>query len=232
MYKKYLIAVLLWGIVGYAAYGQRWHEAHLKRMDRYQYQVDDYLKEDAVQMPDSNSILFVGSSSFRIWGERVKDAFPEYRVINRAFGGSCLYDVLQFFDRVVIPYKPVQILLYEGDNDIPSGMSAQEYLEDVITFVRMVEIKLPGTEVVLVSIKPSPARIKWEKTYLEANRLMRDFADTKPHVRYLDVTQSMYGSDGKLKKELYAEDMIHLNQEGYKVWQKLILPHLSDKAKK
>ncbi|GGH13189.1 hypothetical protein GCM10011418_13220 [Sphingobacterium alkalisoli] len=232
MYKRIFTLGLFLVVFSTVSFGQRWHEAHLKRMDRYQSQVDAYLKSDAVNMPDTGAILFIGSSSFRIWGDRIKDAFPNHKVFNRAFGGSHLYDVLQFFDLLVVPYRPVQIFLYEGDNDIPSGMKTQEYLQDVITFVRMVEIKLPGTEVALVSIKPSPARMKWEAQYLEANRMMRDFADTKAQVHYIDVTQSMYDQKGRLRKELFAEDMVHLNQKGYQIWQPLIAPYLSDKAKK
>jgi len=232
MFSRFIYTVFILLSFCSTLFGQRWHEAHLKRMEKYQYQVDEYLKQDHVQRPDTGQILFIGSSSFRIWGNGIQEAFPRYKVFNRAFGGSHLYDVLQFFESLVVSYKPIQILLYEGDNDIPSGMTAQEYVEDVITFVRMVEIKLPQTEVVLVSIKPSPARLKWEKEYLEANRLMRDFADRKTKVRYVDITQSMYDNDGQLRKELYAPDMIHLNKDGYTIWQTLIQPYLSKKARK
>ena len=51
-----------------------------------------------------DAILFVGSSSIRIW--QTADAFPDLPVINRGFGGSHISDVNHYFDDVVTKYRP------------------------------------------------------------------------------------------------------------------------------
>ncbi|MFC3196097.1 GDSL-type esterase/lipase family protein [Parapedobacter deserti] len=206
-------------------------ELHRNRIEQLRPSIAAFKAEDAKNGITQGAILMVGSSSFTRWQDADK-AFPSHRIINRGFGGSQLYDILYFFDQVVMPYKPCQILLYEGDNDIASGMTPEQYLEDVITFVRLVEVRLPGTVVSIVSTKPSPARAKWESAYLRANRLVRELTETKPHVQYIDVAQLLYNRNGKLRPELFIQDQIHLNEKGYAIWQAIIAPYLIDEGLK
>ena len=75
-----------------------------------------FKKQDKINMPPKNAILFVGSSSFRMWTD-VQDAFPGYTIINRGFGGSALPDLIRYTNDIIVPYKPKQIVIYCGDND-------------------------------------------------------------------------------------------------------------------
>jgi len=227
--KFFVLICLL--TLAWRADAQEVPELHRNRIEQLRPSVAAFKAEDARKGITPGAILMVGSSSFTRWQDADK-AFPNHRIINRGFGGSQLYDILYFFDEVVTPYKPCQILLYEGDNDIASGMTPEQYLEDVITFVRLVEVRLPGTVVSIVSTKPSPARIKWESAYLRANQLVREFAATKPHVQYIDVAQLLYNSEGKLRPELFVQDQIHLNEKGYTIWQAIIAPYLIDEGLK
>jgi lysophospholipase L1-like esterase len=36
----------------------------------------------------------------------------------------------------------------------------------------------------------------------------------------------MLGADGKPRPELFLQDGLHMNNEGYAVWTKLLQPHL------
>ena len=69
--------------------------------------------------------LFTGSSSIRMW-ESLEDDFPEINLINRGFGGAHLSDVIFFYDRLFSNYKPEQIVLYCGENDLWSGKSVNQ----------------------------------------------------------------------------------------------------------
>lgn len=70
-----------------------------------------------------NVILFVGSSSIRLW--KLDRSIPEHRVLNHGFGGSVLSDSVDYFDRLVTPTEPEIIVLYAGDNDVANGKSPQ-----------------------------------------------------------------------------------------------------------
>ncbi|MGQ1890155.1 GDSL-type esterase/lipase family protein [Thermophagus sp. OGC60D27] len=205
-------------------------QSEYSRASLWEDEIAEFKQRDLENPPKEGSILFIGSSSFRGW-RSLKDDFSEYKVINRSFGGSHLSDLIYYFDDLILPYKPCQIIVYEGDNDVASGMTPKEYLQDVVTFSRMVEVFLPESELAFVSIKPSPAREKWIEEYQEANNLVREFCISKPNMKFIDVSQLMIDREGKIKEEYFMSDMLHMKTLGYQLWKKVILPYLSEKGK-
>lgn len=170
-----------------------------------------------------DAILFVGSSSIRLWA--TAKAFPGKPVINRGFGGSELSDVIHFYEQVVKPYAPRQIFLYAGDNDIANGKSAEQVFEDYKAFVALLSADLPDTELVFISIKPSKDRwAKWP-VMVAANRMVRDYAANHDGLVYADLAAPLLGSDG-LPKDVYVEDGLHLDEEGYRLWREALAPYL------
>lgn len=187
--------------------------------------ISDFEKMDAEHPPKPNSILFVGSSSFTNWQD-VNSYFPDKNIINRSFGGSELKDLIYYFNRIILPYRPSQIVLYEGDNDITFGMTAEEYVDDVKTFVRMVEIYLPGTPILVLSIKKSEARSHYSIEFNRANALLYAYAQTKPWVQFVDVTEVLFDHQGDWKKDCFMSDNLHISTKGYQLWAQLIEPYL------
>src|SRR2546423_9553455 len=106
---------------------------------------------DKTNPPPKNAVLFIGSSSIRMWKTLARD-FPDYQVINRGFGGSQIADSVYFFDRIVTKYEPRVIVFYAGGNDINAGKSAEIVFDDFKHFVSAVREKLPATKVVYISI--------------------------------------------------------------------------------
>ncbi len=170
-----------------------------------------------------DAILFVGSSSVRLWS--TAKAFPGKPIINRGFGGSELSDVIHFYDQVVKPYSPRKVFLYAGDNDIANGKSAEQVFEDYKAFVAMLREDLPDTELVFISIKPSMAR--WEKwpVMVAANRIVRDYAASQPGLAYADLATPLLGEDG-LPRDVFVEDGLHLDEEGYRLWREALATYL------
>ncbi|MEQ8881269.1 MAG: hypothetical protein RLQ12_16615, partial [Cyclobacteriaceae bacterium] len=84
---------------------------------RFEKTILEYEEADKANFPPKGANLFVGSSSIRIWQD-IADYFPDHEVINRGFGGSMYSDLLYYLDRIVLPYEPAKIFIYEGDNDI------------------------------------------------------------------------------------------------------------------
>src|SRR5437773_482564 len=60
---------------------------------------------DAKARPAPGGVLFVGSSSIRLWKTLAED-FSGVPVINRGFGGSQVRHSTLYADRIVLPYKP------------------------------------------------------------------------------------------------------------------------------
>ena len=90
-------------------------------------------QQDKISPPPQDGIVFVGSSSIRLWD--VKKAFPDLPGINRGFGGSHMGDSDHFADRIVIPYKPRVVVVFAGGNDIASGTSPEQVCENFKSLV-------------------------------------------------------------------------------------------------
>jgi lysophospholipase L1-like esterase len=183
--------------------------------------------EDRIHPPHQGAILFVGSSSINFWHTLSADMAP-LDVINRGFGGSQLAHVNYYATRIVLPYRPRAIVLYAGDNDLswPWSKSPQTVLDDFKQFVTLVHASLPGTWIYYVSMKPSPTRWSHWPTEHLANQMIEEFTLTQDRVQFIDVTPAMLDAHGKVRRELFRWDGLHMNPRGYALWTTIIKPIL------
>ena len=181
---------------------------------------------DKTNPPPANAVLFIGSSSVRLWKSLAAD-FPEHKVINRGFGGSHLSDSVAFVDRIIIPYKPKLVVLYAGDNDIAAGKSPEIVAADFKSFERKIHNALPQTRVAFLSIKPCPAREKYLDLVKAANRLIADYITTNSNLTYVDLFTPMLGVDGRPRADLCLKDGLHPNAQGYALWSSILKPVLA-----
>lgn len=196
------------------SYSSRWEDA-----------VRRFEESDREQSPPAGGVLFIGSSSIRLWD--VASSFPDLPVINRGFGGSEVADAAQFADRIVIPYRPQTIVLYAGDNDISRDKPPVCVHTDFREFVSRVHTALPEARILFIAIKPSLARWKLIHRIRAANSLIRLDCERDPLLTYVDVEPSMLGDDGRPRRELFRDDGLHLNRAGYALWSDLVRPHLA-----
>ena len=188
-----------------------------------------FAAEDAAHPPPRGAVLFVGSSSIRLWKTLAED-FPGVAVINRGFGGSEIRDSTWYADRIVVPYKPRLIVFYAGDNDIANGRSPQQLHDDFLAFVRRVRRDLPSVRIAFVSCKPSPSRAHLLDAQREANALIRAEAAKQKRVAFVDVFTPMLDANGQPRAELFIEDRLHMNAAGYAIWRDAIAPYLQPGA--
>ena len=182
-------------------------------------------KLDADKAPPENAVLFVGSSSIRLWD--LAKSFPELVAINRGFGGSQICDSTLRADELVVKYRPRLIVFYAGDNDVNSGKSAEQVHVDFAAFVAKVRKSLPKTRIVFISIKPSISRWDQRDTQREANRLIAADCEKDETLEFVDVWPVMLGENSEPRPEIFQPDRLHMNDEGYKLWAELLGPVLT-----
>ena len=193
-------------------------------------EINAFKKADSFSFPPKKAILFVGSSSFRLW-QNIQGDFPAYNIINRGFGGSSLPDLIRYENDVIFPYDPRQIVIYCGENDFTTS----DTVTGKIVFERFKQLfsdirgKYPRVHIAYVSIKPSPSRAKYRKEVEEANESIRLFLQKKKRTVYIDIYNAMLRPDGSYMTELFLADQLHMNKNGYLIWQKQIEPHLVKK---
>jgi lysophospholipase L1-like esterase len=189
--------------------------------------IEGFRKQDSLQAPPADPIVFVGSSSFTIWQSMNKD-FPEYPILNRGFGGSSLPDVIRYADEVIIKYHPKQVVIYCGDNDFANSpnVTAETVVQRFKTLYKMIRDKLPETTIDFVSIKPSPSRENLLPKMKAANAEIKKFLEGQQHAGYIDVFSAMIDENGKIKEELFRQDRLHMKRNGYELWIPIIKPYL------
>src|SRR5512146_2789048 len=110
--------------------------------NRFAQEIKAFAEWDSKNAVPANPVLFVGSSSIRLW--RTHESFPDLPVVNRGFGGSQISDAIHFADRLVLAYRPKIVVFYSGGNDIAAGRSAARVLEDYRRFVQFVHARQSG----------------------------------------------------------------------------------------
>ena len=193
----------------------------------FENEIQAFEKMDLDNPPGTGMILFVGSSSLRMWKD-IDKVFPDFNVLNRGFGGSQTSDVIHFFDRVVKVYKPSKIVFYEGDNDIATGKSPAQVVADFKTFLELMDKDLAGTPICFIAIKPSPSRWELHNEMEEANKLIREICNQRPDLEFVDVYSLMLDQNGRPKPEIYISDSLHMNAEGYEIWKHALISCLED----
>lgn len=189
--------------------------------------IQSFKKLDSVAPAPSGKILFIGSSSFTYWKD-VADYFPGHTIINRGFGGSILEDLLRYQVDIIYPYKPKQIVIYCGENDIASSDTIR--VETVVNRFKQlfsdIRRRLPKTRILFVSMKPSPSRWQMQDRMVAANNAIRQFLLTEKRTDYVDVYTPMLKPDGRPFPELFLSDSLHMTPKGYAVWKEKIGPYL------
>jgi lysophospholipase L1-like esterase len=193
---------------------------------RWEEQIQKFEAADREKMPESGGVVFVGSSSIRGW--KLEEAFPRVNAINRGFGGSYSSDAAHFAERIITPYKPRLVVFYSGENDITDGATPEEVLASFKRFVEKVREPQPQLPIVFISLKPSPRRWHLNEQFQQANALVREYAQSADGIDFVDIQPDMI-KDGQPRAELFREDMLHMNADGYAIWNKKLRPWVERK---
>ncbi len=170
-------------------------------------------------------VLFIGSSSIRMWDSLERD-FPGHQVVNHGFGGSQIEDSTHFAARLVFPCAPKVIFLRSGVNDIHAGKTPERVFADYKAFVAAVHAKLPETRIVFLGLCPTIARRSEVPDSFRLNAMVRVFAKDNPLLDYVDCEDMTVGADGEPRPELFQPDGLHLSAEGYRLLAARARPYL------
>lgn len=199
---------------------------------RWEDQIAAFEAADKESMPPTGAIVATGSSSMRGWHGTIKRDLAPLTIIPRGFGGSNYNDLYHYLERVVVPYKPRAVLIYEGDNDVAGGLFNESVVKKFTETTQAIRQWLPETRIYVISIKPSPSREKFWGDAQWVNEAMKKACEADPMITYIDVATPMLGPNGKARPELFGTDMLHLNESGYALWTKIVKPILMENEAK
>jgi len=193
--------------------------------DLWQAELNRFIAEDQATTPLNAPIVFVGSSSIRLWPD-LNHVFSNPGILNRGFGGSRLADAERLADLLVLRYRPRQVVIYAGDNDLAEGLLPAQVATDFVSLVKRLRSTRPKLAIAFIAIKPSPARAHLIAAARDANMRIRRFADGEVDIAYIDVFTPMLDRHGNARRELFGPDGLHLNAAGYALWADQVAPCL------
>jgi lysophospholipase L1-like esterase len=188
-----------------------------------------FAANDRDHPPPDRPVVFVGSSSIRLWSTLQADMAP-LPVLNRGFGGSQLSQVVYYVDQTVIRYRPRAIVLYAGDNDLDgryrTGKTPEDVAREFLMFVARVEAAVPDARIYYLSMKPSRQRwTDWPQEHM-GNTLIAKICAGDPRLAYIDVATPMLAAGTPPPSDLFMPDGMHPSPKGYAQWTAIIKPRL------
>lgn len=218
-----LMAVSWSGLRLYQELNKRWSENPLV------WEADIATLELTTQKlsPPKNAIVFVGSSSIRFWDNLVTDMAP-LPIIQQGFGGAKLNDLVHYADRIINAYKPIAVVVFAGSNDITPGdtKTPEKLLSTYKKLVTKIRLDRPSLPIYYIAITPSPRRWEMWPQVQATNAVLKDYSLRTPGLFFIDTESAMLGSDGKINKDSYSFDTLHLSEKGYSQWTDIIRPIL------
>lgn len=185
----------------------------------------------AKQEPEKGGIVFVGSSSIRLW-TRLKEDFPGLPVVNRGFGGSVSNDLIVYFETIVTRHEPKLIVAYSGGNDIDEKLTVDDAFSDYTKFLKMSHDRFPKTRVILNSVKIAPRRAIEIPQVKELNLRLEAWCKDKEWLRYVDSTSYLADPQDQPIASYFRDDHLHLSESGYAKWQSILDPILREEWEK
>lgn len=191
---------------------------------KWEPEISVFEARDRTNPPPRDCIVFVGSSSIRLWST-LKEDFPGLPVVNRGFGGSELADSVNLAERIILPYHPRQVVIYAGGNDLAAHKPAELVYGDFVALVSKIHQALPEARIAFIASAPNPARWAIVDKVKAFNRLAQDYCHGH-QIDFIDVFPLMLGPDGLPKPDIFREDRLHMNAKGYAIWRQAIAPVL------
>lgn len=192
-------------------------------IDKFAPAIAAFEKLDQTEEYPDDAILFTGSSSIRLWDTIAEDVAP-YPVIQRGYGGARFSDLAYYAQRIVAPHEFRAVVIFVAndvagsDRDKPPAETAK-FFRHVLEVIRAQDADAP---VFLVEITPTARRWEvWDKTQATTEAL-RKVLEADPHGHFIATAEHYLGEDGQPRTELFREDRLHLNRDGYRLWGKLI----------
>ena len=198
---------------------------------RYQKDITNYQKENKRLKDLSCDVLFLGSSSINLW-DTIYEDFAPLKLIRRSYGGATLRDMIYNYNTIAKGYTPKSIVLYV-ENDLGNhkeGVNAVKCFDLFRIFIDKLKKDYPNTPLIVVSLKPSQHKADQLKDQLLVNALLEENATAQGYT-YVDITKVMYDEAGNLRTDIFKEDNLHMNAEGYKLWTAILKPLLIKKVR-
>jgi lysophospholipase L1-like esterase len=202
-------------------------------VQKWENDIREFEQLDSTNRYPNNAVLFMGSSSIRLWNTLEEDIKP-YSVIQRGFGGSRISDVAWYTPRIVYPHQIQAVVIFVA-NDI-SGSKEDKTPQEIASLfsyiVKTIHKKHPDLPVFYIQVTPTESRWKVWPRIQEGNKLVKQLCAKNPDLHFVETAKYFLSSEGTPNAELFVDDKLHLSAQGYQIWTRLVKAELDKVLKK
>ncbi|MGR3811772.1 GDSL-type esterase/lipase family protein [Jiulongibacter sp. NS-SX5] len=187
--------------------------------EQWENEVTDLEFQDDIESYSDDAILFIGSSSIRLWKTIEEDMAP-YEPIRRGYGGAHFYDLIHFTKRLVWPHEFQALCIFVA-NDITGGendLTVNETMRLFKEVVASVRQKYPDVPIFPIAVTPTSSRWEVWPEVQKLNAAMKSYCEKKDHMYFINPSDRYLNEKGMPRDELFIRDKLHLNEDGYDIW--------------
>jgi len=198
---------------------------------RFEREIRNFEKIDKKTSYGENSIMFVGSSSIRLW-DKLEDVMHPLKIIKRGYGGAHFRDLIFFIDRILNNHSLSMIVCFvandiKGLEDIYNiGDERDGSIDEIINLydflVRQIRKKYPDIPIVQIEITPTSSRWKYWKKISDLNESIKDYCSKNHNMHYVETKDFFLNKNGTPNNNLFRRDLLHLNDKGYNIWNNIV----------
>jgi len=186
-------------------------------------------------------IVFYGDSRFTRWKPKYGNVRMEddligrdgnTTVINHGFGTSMMDELLFYYHRAVLPWKPRALVVAAGGNDFWRNYSVFEIVFLMERLMEHARLDMPGIRLFLcdagVSLRHADDK-ETSYTYFRdrLNHMFREYCAEHSDTEILSAVHypgffedpSDVGNYSKIRRDIFIEDRTHFNPEGYRIYR-------------
>jgi lysophospholipase L1-like esterase len=196
--------------------------------DDWESAIAGFEEDDRTHEHPDDAIVFLGSSSIRLWETLAKDMHP-LSVVNRGFGGATTADVVRYADRILggRPFRGVVLFVANDirgkpDSDKTPAEAAALFAE----VVDRIRVHQPRAFVLLVAVTPTESRWTVWPQIQELNHRLAAVADARTDTVFVPTADLFLAANGLPQPELFRPDRLHLSAAGYALWTTRIRSYL------
>lgn len=173
---------------------------------------------------DHNSkpvILFTGSSTIAMW-TNLDLYFEQFNICNSGISGITTDVMIKEKEKMIFSYNPSFIVMYAGENDLLL-ISPNELKNNMDYLIEQIQFRLPNTQLLILSLKPSPYRKSKHPEFIKANYFYKEYAAKYSNIHFIDIWNPMINQDNTINSIYFMKDSLHLSEQGYDLISELTL---------
>ncbi len=191
----------------------------------WQDDVEALVAQNKEKTAGPNDLLFLGSSSIRLW-ESIEEDMGNWGVVRRGYGGARYSDLAIYLDPLLAEHQPKAILFFVA-NDIAGDEKRDVSPEEVGRLTKLIATRtrehFPTTPIFFIEITPTLKRWHVRDLIVKANAEIRKTVESTKNCYFIATWEDYLDPSTREPIEKnYREDKLHLSDKGYDLWGEII----------